>query len=88
MMDEKKIDNAASKYANVYSSEYPEAYSFHDGFIKGIEWFRKNLWHDAGEEPTKEGLVIAYKYADDGLRSFSINWLKTRKDFFEIVKKI
>lgn len=53
MIDEKKIDNAASKYANVYSSEYPEAYSFHDGFIKGIEWYKQNLWHDASEKPTR-----------------------------------
>lgn len=53
MIDEKKVDEWAKKYANVYSSEYPEVYSFHDGFVKGIEWYKQSLWHDASEKPTR-----------------------------------
>ena len=85
MIDEKKTDEAASKYANVYSSEYPEAYSFHDGFIKGINWFKQSIWHDASEVPEEDKIVIT-KYEDCAGVSYGIDSNDGVNDWGENVK--
>lgn len=91
MIDKKEISKASAAHAKATWNHDEEQFACMDGFEAGAHWtqeeFKKSLWHDAGEEPTQEGSVIGYGYVDDELRSCSINWLKTRKDFFEIAKK-
>ena len=51
MIDEKKREDAANKYASssLIDDEYPG--EIQEAFIEGISWFLDNLWHDASEEP-------------------------------------
>ena len=67
MIDEKKIEEAASKlcdYGSVYNSEYRI-----DGFKKGVKWaiqkFLKDLWHDSKKEPEdNRNILIEHKCGD------------------------
>lgn len=51
MIDEKKREEAASKYASSswIDDEYPG--EIQEAFNEGINWFLDNLWHPASEEP-------------------------------------
>ena len=49
MIDEKKIEEAAYKYAGNGLS---------NAFIQGVEWFKKSLWHSIHEEPQKGKKII------------------------------
>lgn len=51
MIDDKKREEAASKYASSswIDDEYPG--EIQEAFIEGINWFLDNLWRDASEEP-------------------------------------
>lgn len=51
MIDEKKREEAASKYASSswVDDEYPG--EIQEAFNEGINWLLDNLWHDASEEP-------------------------------------
>lgn len=92
MIDQKEILEASIRFA---SAEFKlsqqvkshRAIGFHSGALWAQREFLKSIWHDAEEEPTKEGVVIGYWYADGELRSFTINWLEMRKDFFEMAEK-
>ena len=42
---------AANRLAALYSSESPEVYSYADGFVRSVTWFKDAIWHDASEEP-------------------------------------
>lgn len=67
MIDEKKVEEAASKlydYGSVYNSEYRI-----DGFKKGVKWaiqkFLKDLWHDSKKEPEdNRNILIEHKCGD------------------------
>lgn len=96
MIDEKKVDEWAKKYANVYSSEYPEAYSFHDGFVKGVEWYKQNLWHDVNERPprydtylvrTKQGCLDFCHFATEKWHSKDIGTVDKWLDLADIKPK-
>lgn len=56
MIDEKKREDAANKYASssLIDDEYPG--EIQEAFIEGINWFLDNLWHPASEKPNiKQG---------------------------------
>lgn len=78
MIDEKKIGEAARKYAfNKYDSTDDEVVDTYTeelqmAFEAGIEWFLDNLWHDVSEEPKRDGRIFVEKifngkklYTDD-----------------------
>lgn len=55
MIDEKKIEEAASLYANLNWKSTSSKGVCIDGFMAGVRWaqrrFPEVLWHDASEEP-------------------------------------
>lgn len=56
MIDEKKIEEAAKEYAS--ERDIFLKCGCHIGFKNGIDWFKKNLWHDAKEQPKIDELLI------------------------------
>lgn len=70
MIDEKKIEEAASKYAfNKYDStddEVEDTYTeeLQMAFEAGINWFLDKLWHNASEEPKTFKRLIAKCHSD------------------------
>lgn len=64
MIDEKKIDEAARKYAlNKYESTDDEVVDIYTeelqmAFEAGINWFLDNLWRDARKKPERDGLLF------------------------------
>lgn len=59
MIDEKKIEEAASKYSDKYlylDEDNTPCYSYacEEAFKTGINWFLDNLWHDGEEIPTEK----------------------------------
>lgn len=65
MIDEKKIEAAATAYAKEVFCHEEEQTSCMDGFIIGAKWmqqeFVKQLWHDVSEEPEMYKRCITYK---------------------------
>lgn len=61
MIDEKKREEAASKYASSswIDDEYPG--EIQEAFNEGINWLLDNLWHDASEEPKDKAKEILYE---------------------------
>lgn len=61
MIDEKKIEEAAKEYAD----DRPIIINCgaNMGFRAGIDWFKKNLWHDVKEQPKfDEKIIIAQNF--------------------------
>lgn len=60
MIDDKKIDEAAYRFAT--SQEHGELLALIDGYKEGykdaINEFLKGLWHHADEEPKKNRIVL------------------------------
>ena len=78
MIDEKKIKEAATKYAgkrpkDLLSTERQS--SFKDGAEWAQEEFVKSLWHDASEEPAKDTLCIGRYEAFDYCVFFKVTEL-------------
>ena len=78
MIDEKKIKEAATKYAgkrpkDLLSTERQS--SFKDGAEWAQEEFVKSLWHDASEEPAKDTLCIGRYEAFDYSGFFKVTEL-------------
>ena len=65
MIDEKKIEAAATAYAKEVFCHEEEQTSCMDGFIIGAKWmqqeFAKQLWHDASEKPEMYKRCITYR---------------------------
>lgn len=62
MIDEKKIEEAADKFAfvkNISDGVNDYDINLKKGFKAGISWFKKNLWHNASEEPRKHTIIYA-----------------------------
>lgn len=61
MIDEKKLDAAAYKFAT--SQTHGELLALIDGYKEGfkdaINEFLKNLWHPAKEKPKKNSIILA-----------------------------
>lgn len=57
MIDEKKIEEAAIKYAESQFNTY-DVHASTAGFIAGIKWFLDNLWHKNGELPDESTSVM------------------------------
>lgn len=57
MIDEKKIKAATDVvFADVLNPKANICMSA--GFIRGIEWFKEAIWHDAKEEPEEHKFII------------------------------
>ena len=56
MIDEKKIEEATKEY--VSKRDIFLKCGCHMGFKAGIDWFKKNLWHDVKEQPKVDELLI------------------------------
>lgn len=57
MIDEEKIKAATDVvFADVLSPKANICMSA--GFIRGIEWFKETIWHDAKEEPEEHKFII------------------------------
>lgn len=65
MIDEKKIEEAAEKFAEKCSGDYIATSNAIDAFKAGIDWFLDNLWHDASEEPEQDKVTLI-QLKDDG----------------------
>ena len=69
MIDEKKIEEAISKYAKETWNLEEEQFSCMDGFQAGVEWaqkeFANSLWHDASEDPEMKTQVIVESQIPD-----------------------
>lgn len=56
MIDEKKIKEAAKEYAD--NRPIIINCGANMGFQAGIDWFKKNIWHDVKEQPKVDELLI------------------------------
>ena len=57
MIDEEKIKAATDVvFADVLSPKANICMSA--GFIRGIEWFKETIWHDAKEEPEEHKFIL------------------------------
>lgn len=57
MIDEKKIETAAKEtFVNVRNSK--DNVCMKVGFLRGIEWFKSAIWHDASEEPEEYSKIL------------------------------
>lgn len=87
MIYRKKIEEAARKYAfNKYDTtddEVKDTYTeeLQMAFEAGINWFLDNLWHDANEEPKRDGRIFVEKtyngekrYTDDNRETLYSSW--------------
>ena len=68
MIDEKKIEEAAEKYASNAKGDYIAISNAEEGFKAGINWFLDNLFHSSDETPKvgKEYLLKATFFNDEG----------------------
>lgn len=66
MITEQDIEKAAKEYTESSTIDGRIPYGIDDAevlqeaFIYGAQWFKKNLWHDGSEEPTKKGMYLVY----------------------------
>ena len=73
MIDEKKIEEAAKEYAS--ERDIFLKCGCHIGFKNGIDWFKKNLWHDAKEQPKfDEKIIIAQNFNGKLSYDFTIQY--------------
>lgn len=85
MIDVKKIEDAAKKYAKEkekickeLAEKYKSATSIGNwvtvnpdaAFKDGIDWFLKNLWHPASEEPKKFAEVLAEAKLTESINTY------------------
>lgn len=56
--------------------------------VKGVLWYLQELWHDASEEPDKEGVIIQYLHDDKQDYIDSANWIGNKNEVFQSMKRI
>lgn len=57
MIDEKTIAEATeSKFDKVPKPELKACLKY--GFLRGVDWFKNTLWHEAKEEPEEHKFII------------------------------
>lgn len=80
MIDEKKREEAARKYASSswIDDEYPG--EIQEAFNEGINWFLDNLWHPASEEPRKDVSIIVETHNDKNM--FYYAWNRWQDNFY------
>lgn len=91
MIDEKKIQEAASKYGSENSVaesslglQVDIREDTKDAILSGIEWFKQNLWHDEDEVPHEDGsthLFLLLHYVDIEQDAFGYQVLNLATDF-------
>ena len=72
MIDEKKIEEAATKYAGKRPKDLlaMERQAFMDGAQWVQQEFIKDLWHDASEKPKQHKMIVAITGGMDSLTNF------------------
>lgn len=87
MIDEKKIEEAAEKYAddateiNTGLDWYNHAnYGFREGAHWAINKFLKDLWHPISEEPRKDVSIIVETHNDKNM--FYYAWNRWQDNFY------
>lgn len=91
MIDEKKIKAATDVvFADVLSPKANICMSA--GFIRGIEWFKETIWHDAKEEPEYRKPIIVKRICNIIEGTYVVDvycnvipW-KKYADVYEIIK--
>lgn len=88
MIDENKITEAVNAYIGFPKElgEGLETSMRRDAFRDGVEWFKKDLWHERDEEPTEEGVIAKYIVHDDILDSAWVtcqDWVVDKKYLVE-----
>lgn len=82
MIDEKKIEEAASKLCD-YGSIHDSGYRI-EGFKKGVNWaieqFLKDLWHPISEEPRKDVSIMVETHNDKNM--FYYVWNRWQDNFY------
>lgn len=82
MIDNKKIDDAAYRFAT--SQEHGELLALIDGYKEGykdaINEFLKDLWHPASEEPRKDVSIMVETHNDENM--FYYAWNRWRDNFY------
>lgn len=67
MIDESKIQQAANNYIG-HEPEVDEGCNVsarREAFKDGVDWFKKNIWHNATEQPT-EFMPILVQWLNEG----------------------
>lgn len=85
MIDEKKIYEAANKFAEKCSGDYIATSNAIEGFKAGINWFLDNLWHDSSECDNNNLNDRVLLLAEDTQKNMSIVTgydVKTSKPFY------
>lgn len=82
MIDNKKIDDAAYRFAT--SQEHGELLALIDGYKEGykdaINEFLKDLWHPASEEPRKDVSIMVETHNDKNM--FYYAWNRWQDNFY------
>lgn len=78
MIDEKKIEESAEKECGGYALAK-------EGFKVGINWFKKNIWHDSEEAPLNDELLLVQRI-DHRLVRYDIFTWDSFNDKWEEVK--
>lgn len=82
MIDNKKIDDAAYRFAT--SQEHGELLALIDGYKEGykdaINEFLKDLWHPASEEPRKDVSIMVETHNDKNM--FYYVWNRWQDNFY------
>lgn len=86
MIDKEKIQEAAY---DMNDGELTNDKLMRGGFVCGAQWaqaeFVNSLWHDASEEPKKEGVYILMRHTDGSCECFrytgfcDVTWEEERK---------
>ena len=76
MIDEKKIEEAAKEYA--FKKDIFLQCGCHIGFLEGIDWFKKNIWHDAKEQPLQDELLIMQYIKDRRVKYIMYCWSSSK----------
>ena len=90
MIDEKKIEEVASKDSAFLYSEWntPCREAYVRGFKACMHWLRQNLWHDASDVP-EDGTPLLFLFRNsDGYEGYGVlenyanyTWSRTRKGY-------
>lgn len=91
MINEKKIETAAKEtFVNVRNSK--DNVCMKVGFLRGIEWFKSAIWHDASEEPEYRKPIIVKRICNIIEGTYVVDvycnvipW-KKYADVYEIIK--
>lgn len=85
MIDKKKIEEAAKEYSEKKSDEYSWQLTHAASFKTGVDWFKKNIWHDVKEAPLNDELLLIQRI-DKHLVRYGIFTWDSLSDKWEEVK--